>query len=105
MARRIVVANPGDNNGPFHMARALRALKRSDEADAMLGDAPSRWPNDDTILSIWATLPMQYGRNEDALARFDLLVERFPKSPALPKFLDFRNRLRLASGDDSEGVR
>lgn len=95
MGRRISNLAPGDPNGAFHVAGALRRLGRLNEAEDVLHDAPTRWAANASILSIWASFPMHRGAWKEALARWDTLIERFP---TMGKFVAMKARCLIIAG-------
>jgi len=67
--------------GTFHAARALRDGGRLPEAEALLANAESAFPNEAGILSIWASLSMFTPDWPEAVRRWGKLREQFPEDP------------------------
>ena len=67
-------------------ARALRERLRFDEADALLADARSRFPDDPTLLMEWAALPFFRRDFQVAESRLEIACRTLPDNPACPTF-------------------
>lgn len=92
---RMIALDPHDTNGPFHASRALRHLNRADEAEELLRNAPERWPDNESVLSIWVTLPMQHRAWDATLERCEMLIARMPHEA---KFVVIKLRTLIMAG-------
>jgi len=83
-ARRGVIARrrfPDSSFGYVLPALALRESGKLAEADAALSEACERFPADEGAAIHWADCAMRRSDPEEALRRYAVARERFPKSP------------------------
>jgi len=98
IGKQLVALFPNEGAGYFHASRALRELGRYAEAEDCLADAPSKFPDDASILSIWASLSMGLQNWPEAIGRWRLLQQRFPAEPKF--FWQCANALTSSGNED-----
>jgi len=99
VGKALVALFPNDSAGYFHASRAMREVGRHVEAEALLADIQTRFPDDAAILSIWASLAMGLQNWQEAITRWRMLQQRFPAEPKF--FWQCANAL-TSSGKEAE---
>jgi tetratricopeptide (TPR) repeat protein len=96
--KQITVAFPDDLLAYWHLADALRRADRWTEADAVLGEAVDRFPDDLETALRW----IRSGQN-DGSSRLDLLCRRFPDvSPVIRPQPSFSSSAAISASAASQ---